>query len=77
MSYLSWVDAFFKSVRKRLHAGATEYSDRSFDLPPEALMQEVQEELADVAGWAFILWARCERMRRALANGDTHDNATE
>jgi hypothetical protein len=65
---------FAGAVRARLDRGAVEYGDRSFALAPEALLDELQAEAADIAGWGFILWCRLEAMREALEGGE-HANA--
>jgi hypothetical protein len=59
-------------VRARCEKGQQEYGDRSFTRPPSELLAEVAEELADVVGWAFILWARVHRMI-AEAKGEADD----
>lgn len=56
-------EAFLDRVRARLAAGAAEYGDRSFTRPTDDLLDEIQQELEDVAGWGAILWARIDRMR--------------
>ena len=61
----TWPD-FAATVRKRLTMGQIEYGDRSFRLPLEELMGEIEEELADVCGWAFVLWCRVCALRETL-----------
>jgi hypothetical protein len=58
--------SFVSQVHARLEAGARAYGDKSFAASPEALVLEVQQELEDVCGWAFVLWARLEAIREAL-----------
>ena len=58
--------AFAQQVRARLDKGRHEYGDRSFDLHPAALIEEVEQELADVCAWSFILWVRLARIGEAL-----------
>ena len=53
----SW-PTFMKAVRARLEMGREEYRDRAFTRPPEELIREIEQELLDVCGWAFILWCR-------------------
>lgn len=62
---------FVSVVRSRLELGREAYGDRSFGAEPAQLVAEVQAELADVCGWAFILWSRLEAMRAALSGADT------
>jgi hypothetical protein len=71
--------AFVAHVHSRLEAGARAYGDKSFAASPEALVLEVQQELEDVCGWAFVLWVRLEAIREALeaarSHGDSDANA--
>jgi hypothetical protein len=60
--------AFTAAVSQRREQGRHVYGDRSFHRAPEALVGEIAEELLDVAGWAFILWVRLDRMRAAVAS---------
>ena len=70
----SW-PSFMDAVGARLEAGRTTYGDRSFTLPPERLAGEVEEELMDVAAWAFILWNRVRGLRVMLTpeKAETHE----
>lgn len=61
----SW-PLFASCVATRLEAGRREYGNRSFSREPRELVREVEEELFDVAGWAFILWTRMRDVRVAL-----------
>lgn len=53
---------FAARIRGRLEVGKREYGDSSFRRPMVELVGEIQEELLDVAGWAFILYSRLERL---------------
>jgi hypothetical protein len=53
-------------VSQRLEQGRHVYADRSFHREPDVLVDEIAEELLDVAGWAFILWVRLDRMRAVV-----------
>ena len=55
-------ELFVSKVRERLAAGEQEYGDQSFDRADSALQGEIDQELFDVVGWAFIRW---ESMRRS------------
>jgi len=59
------VARFLSMVRARLHAGRSEYGDRSFARPVTELIGEIEEELLDVVGWAAVLFARVQRLRRS------------
>lgn len=60
-------EAFARQVRGRLDKGRAEYGDASFGAEPAALLEELQQEALDLAGWGFVLFVRLERMRDALA----------
>lgn len=55
--------SFCAAIASRLAQGAKEYGDASFELPPSALLEEIEDELLDVAGWAYILWVRVHALR--------------
>jgi len=63
----SWPD-FVESVRARLEMGQERYRDRAFIRPPEELTREIEQELFDVCGWAFILWCRVAAIRLGCPN---------
>lgn len=72
---------FAAAVERRLENGREVYGDRSFDLASPRLLDEVLEELADVAGWSFILWCRMRRLEAALPakeerQNDNHERPT-
>ncbi len=72
-----WPD-FAQAVRVRLDAGRAAYGDRSFDGAPEDLAREIQEELEDVCGWAFVLWERIRRLTDAFsARNDAGPQVTD
>ena len=52
-----------REVEKRLEKGAREYGDSSMERDTDDLLVEIQEELADVTGWSFILWRKIELLR--------------
>lgn len=58
--------AFVAAVSGRLEAGAREYGDHSFRRPAGELVREIEQELLDVAGWSFILWARLGALKGRL-----------
>ena len=60
------LDRFVQRLRARLVAGAATYGDRSFTRPAAELVDEIQQELEDVAGWGLLLWIRLERLRGAV-----------
>ena len=60
---------FTGAVRARLKKGQAEYGDASFKRPPEELVDEIGEELADVCGWAFVLWCRIRGLEQAVSGG--------
>ena len=54
-------------VAAKLHLGAIEYGDKSFDMEAQDLIAEIQDELADVCGWSAVLWTKLEKLKKALA----------
>jgi len=58
-------EQFFVKVRARWEAGAKEYGDRSFGSPAVCTIDEIQQELADVCGWAAILYVRLAKLKQA------------
>ena len=54
---------FEKVLTRRLEAGAREYGDTTFTRPLGEIVGELEEELLDVVGWAFMAWIRMERAR--------------
>lgn len=56
---------FAADLRRRLEAGAQEYGDRSFSRDPDELLREIDEEILDIAGWAYVLRVRLGRLRQA------------
>lgn len=73
-------DRFVARLRRRLVAGAATYGDMSFHCPPADFVDEVMQELEDVAGWSLLLWIRPDRLRDqvehvAQPGGEPHDRA--
>lgn len=64
-------NTFTAGVESRLAAGARAYGDRSLSAPPAALAGEVEEELLDVCGWAFVLWLRLRALGSRLPAADS------
>jgi len=62
--------AFVAQIEARMEAGRREYGEKSFSRDPLELLAEIREELADVAGWSFILWCRLREMERMLDRAD-------
>ena len=54
---------FVARLRQRLIKGAETYGDASFTRPAAELVDEIQQELEDVAGWSLLLWIRLDRLR--------------
>ena len=59
-------DAFAAMVAARLEQGRRAYGDRSFERDPAEVAGEIEEELADICGWSFILWTRVRRLKARL-----------
>jgi hypothetical protein len=60
------IERFVERLRARLAVGARFYGNTSFDWPEADLIDEVQGELEDVAGWGLLLWVRMQRLRERI-----------
>lgn len=58
--------AFTAAMRERAEAGEVAYGDESFRSKPLDLVAMIQEELVDVANWAWILHSRLAVVARRL-----------
>jgi len=65
------IERFVERLRARLAVGARIYGNTSFDRPEADLIDEVQGELEDVAGWGLILWVRMQRLRERIERGQS------
>lgn len=61
---------FVAQLRARLAAGARQYGNRSFERPLAEVVEEIEQELLDVAGWGLIAWTRLQRVRAAVERVD-------
>jgi hypothetical protein len=50
-----------------MEQGERDYQDRSFKLPVNATIEEIEQELLDVFGWGYIAWRRIQAAKAALA----------
>ncbi len=57
---------FFELLEARLEQGAIEYGDRSFSAEATKLIDEINEELIDIVGWAVPLHARLRAIKLKL-----------
>lgn len=57
---------FVAAVGARLEQGRREYGDRSFSRHPLTLLREIEEEIEDIAGWAYVMHRRVKQIREAL-----------
>lgn len=65
------VAKFTQKVLDRLAQGERVFGNRSLLAPTARLLDEVQQELEDVAGWGALLWVRLERLReRVIREGE-------
>ena len=51
---------FIRTLGNRLEQGHVEYGDESFERPHDQLTSEIEEELLDIIGWAFIRWVKIQ-----------------
>jgi len=66
MLYKKHFNKFVKALNTKMEKGYQEYSDDSFNLPAENVIQEMIEETEDIAGWGLILWVRLQKMKEKL-----------
>jgi hypothetical protein len=66
--FTKWFDEYVELLRAKLWKGFEEYGDGSFLRSPEAIEEEIIEELIDVDGWGFIKWVILQK-RKALKGG--------
>lgn len=60
----------FKGLMEaKMSRGAVEHPD-TFERPAGELLDELQAECLDMAGWGFCLWQRIERMRERMADAE-------
>jgi hypothetical protein len=57
---------YWRRVTRRVKKGQAEYGDASFLSSPVELLDELQQEVEDIAGWGYILWRRLERAKQLL-----------
>jgi hypothetical protein len=63
---------FLSRLDKAWKRGAQQYGDVSFDKPLAATGEEILAELVDIAGWAFIAFARIrEQLARVAAAAES------
>ena len=60
-------DEFTARIRARLEMGKRVYGDSSFERPPVSLVEEIRQEVLDVAGWSFILYERLAELERSVS----------
>lgn len=56
-------ERFAAKVHARLVQGERVFDNRSLDKPHLDLIDEIQQELEDIAGWGVLLWIRLERVK--------------
>ena len=61
-----WLIVYQAELTARLEAGSKAYGGASFTQTSPQLVSEIQQELLDVSGWAFILWCRLQTLKETL-----------
>ena len=61
-----WLRKGEESFKARLKQGAREYGDASFSKDPLTLLNEIQQEVLDICGWAWILSERIEGIKSKI-----------
>jgi len=66
-----------EAIKKRLEAGKREYGDSTYGLSSSELAYEIEEELLDVAGWAFFLWLQINGMKNTIKTCESNMNSDQ
>ena len=56
-------ERFAAKVHARLVEGERVFDNKGLDKPSIDLVDEIQQELEDIAGWGVLLWIRLERIK--------------
>lgn len=56
-------DDFLLALEEKLGKGAVAYGEASFNFSSAKLLDEIQAECLDLAGWGYILWSKVEALR--------------
>jgi len=67
MMYEREWERFTQAVYQRLCEGERIYGNNSVSKGGEHLIDELQAECQDLAGWGMLLWLRLEQMRDTVA----------
>jgi glutamate/tyrosine decarboxylase-like PLP-dependent enzyme len=57
---------FVKLLDMKMTRGFYSYGDKSFSRDPKELLEEIQAETLDIAGWGMVLWQRIEDLKKKL-----------
>lgn len=63
-------ERFAAKVHARLVEGERVFDNRSLDKPNLDLVDEIQQELEDIAGWGVLLWIKLERVKALIKQVD-------
>lgn len=55
------IEEDLQRLADRLANGAREYGNRSMLRTPSAIVAEIEQELIDLPGWTYVLWAIAQR----------------
>jgi hypothetical protein len=64
MKYKKLFPKFVKTLDKKMAKGFAVYGDVSFSRSPKELIEELQSECLDLAGWGMILWERLNQIKK-------------
>lgn len=60
---------FLRQLSARLEKGEREYGNKSFERSFDDLADELLQEYLDIAGWAYIQWAKARKKLYAIQEG--------
>ena len=63
-------ERFSAKVHARLVEGERVFDNKALDKANLDLVDEIQQELEDIAGWGVLLWIRLERIKELAKQVD-------
>ena len=77
MRFKKRFDEFMEILHDRMEQGYKEYGDESFEKPLIDLLEELEQEVLDQAGWGFILYDKIQRLKKLVNKIDSEKEKLE
>ncbi len=68
MKFTYYWTAFTQELFEKMMKGYKEYTDESFQKDYDDILQELQNEALDLAGWGMVLWIKIEEIKKKIKN---------